>query len=45
MTWPSAVELLGVDAVGAFHLAVQPGGAGFDVAVGDALVEQVPVER
>jgi hypothetical protein len=40
-----AVELLGVDAVGAFHLAVEPRGGGLDVAVPDSSVEQVPVER
>jgi hypothetical protein len=38
------VELFGVDAVGSFHLAVQPRRAGFDLDVVDALVEQVPVE-
>ena len=38
------VELLGVDAVGAFDFAVEPRGAGFDVDVADALVEDVPVE-
>jgi hypothetical protein len=31
--------------VTALHLAVQPRGGGLDVAVPDALVEQVPVER
>jgi hypothetical protein len=39
------VELLGVDAVGAFDLAVEPGGAGLDVEVADALVQGVVVER
>ena len=39
------VELFGVDAVGALNLAVEAGGAGFDVAVADALVERVVVER
>jgi hypothetical protein len=38
------VELLGIDAVGSLHLAVQPGCAGLDVDVADALVEDVPVE-
>ncbi len=40
-----SVELLGVDAVGSFHFAVQPGCPGFDLDVVDAFVEQVPVER
>jgi hypothetical protein len=40
-----AVELLGVDPVGAFHLAVEPWGCGFDVAVADPQVLDVPVER
>ena len=39
------VELFGVDAVGALNLAVETGGAGFDVAVSDTFVEQVVVER
>ena len=39
-----SVELFGVDAVGAFDLAVEPRGAGFDVDVVDAFVEDVPVE-
>ena len=38
------VELLGVDAVGALHLAIQPRGPGLDVVVADALVQQVVVE-
>ena len=38
------VELLGVDAVGSFHLAVEAWGAGLDVDVLDAAVEEVPVE-
>jgi hypothetical protein len=38
------VELLGVDAVGSFHLAVEPGGGRLDVGVADAAVEDVPVE-
>jgi hypothetical protein len=32
------VELFGVDAVGSLHLAVEPGGSRFDVAVPDAFV-------
>ena len=40
-----AVELLGVDPVAALHHPVQPRGCGLDIAVPDALVEQVPVER
>ena len=40
-----SVELLGVDAVGSLHFAVQPRGPGLDVAVADALVERVVVER
>lgn len=39
-----AVELFGVDAVRAFHLAVQPRCGGADVDVADALVQDVPVE-
>ena len=38
------VELLGVDAVGSLDFAVEPGGAGLDVDVADAAVEEVPVE-
>ena len=38
------VELFGVDAVGALHLAVEAWGAGPDVAVGDPFVENVIVE-
>ena len=34
-----SVELFGVDPVGSFHFAVQPGGAGFDADVVDAFVE------
>jgi len=39
-----AVELFGVDAVGALHFAVQARGAGLDVDVPDALVQDVEVE-
>ena len=39
-----SVELLGVDAVGSFDLAVEPRGVGFDADVVDAFIEQVPVE-
>jgi hypothetical protein len=39
------VELLGVDPVASLDLDVQPGCAGADVDVADALVQQVPVER
>ena len=39
-----AVELLGVDAVGSFHFAVQPWCAGPDFDVINALVQQVVVE-
>jgi hypothetical protein len=39
------VELLGVDAMRSFDLPVEARGAGFDVDVPDALVEDVPVER
>ena len=39
-----AVELLGVDAVGPFDLAVEPWGAGLDVDVAGASVQDVPVE-
>jgi hypothetical protein len=38
------VELLGVDAVGALDLAVEPRRAGLDVAMADAFVQDVPVE-
>jgi len=38
------VELFGVDAVGSLHFAVKAWGAGFDVAVGDTLVQDVVVE-
>src|SRR6266849_5999512 len=38
------VELLGVDTVGAFDLAVQPRGGGPDVDVADAAVKHVVVE-
>jgi hypothetical protein len=38
------VELLGVDAVGALHLAVEPRGAGLDVAMAGALIQHMPVE-
>ncbi len=44
-TVEQAVELFGVDAVGAFDLAVEPRGGGTDVDMTDALVEQVPVKR
>jgi hypothetical protein len=44
MTWPSAVELLGVDAVGALHLAVEAGRGRPYVDVADAAVEKMPVE-
>ena len=40
-----AVELFGVDAVGALDLAIQSRGAGFDLDVVDAQVEEVEVER
>lgn len=40
-----AVELLGVDPVGPFNFAVELRGGGLDVAVPDALVEQVPADR
>jgi hypothetical protein len=39
-----AVELLAIDPVRAFHLAVEPQGGGLDVDVADAAVGQVPVE-
>jgi DDE superfamily endonuclease len=39
-----AVELLGVDAVGALHLAVEPGRSWIDVDVAGALVQHMPVE-
>jgi hypothetical protein len=39
-----AVQLLGVDAVCAFGLAVEVRGCRLDVGAGDALVEHVPAE-
>jgi hypothetical protein len=39
-----AVELFGVDAVGALDFAVEPGRAGLDVDMADAFVQDVPVE-
>jgi hypothetical protein len=39
-----AVELLGVDAVGPLHLAVEPRRAGLDVDMAGASVQDVPVE-
>ncbi len=39
-----AVELFGVDAVGAFDLPVEPWCGRLDVDVADAAVEEVPVE-
>jgi len=39
------VELLGVDAVGAFDLAIQPRGARLDVVMADALLQDVVVEQ
>ena len=40
-----SVELLGIDPVGPLNFSVQPGCAGSDLDVIDALVQQVPVER
>jgi len=39
-----AVELLGVDAVGALDLAVQPRRAGLDVDMAGAFVQDMSVE-
>jgi hypothetical protein len=39
-----AVELLGVDTVGPFDLAIQSRGAGLDIDVAGASVQDVPVE-
>jgi hypothetical protein len=39
-----AVELLGVDAMGAFDLAIEPRCSWLDVDMADALVQDVPVE-
>ena len=39
-----AVELLGIDAMGALHLAVESWGAWLDVDMADALVQHMPVE-
>lgn len=44
LAFQEPVELLSVDAVAALHLPVQPRGAGADVDVVDALVQQMPVE-
>ena len=38
------VELLGVDAMGALDLAVEPGRSRLDVDMADALVQDMPVE-
>jgi hypothetical protein len=38
------VELLGVDAMGPLHLAVEPRRSGLDVDMADALVQDMPVE-
>ena len=38
------VELLGVDAMRALHLAVEPRGAGLDVDMAGASVQDMPVE-
>jgi hypothetical protein len=45
LAFEESVELFGVDALGSFHLAVEPWRAGLDADVVDAGVEQVPVER
>jgi hypothetical protein len=45
LAFQEPVELLSVDPVTSLDLAVQPRGAGPDVDVVDALVQQVPVER
>jgi hypothetical protein len=39
-----AVELFGVDAMGALDLAVKPGRPGLDVDMAGALVQDMPVE-
>ena len=44
LAFEEPVELFGVDAVGSFHLAVEPRRPGFDLDMVDAFVEQVPVE-
>jgi hypothetical protein len=38
-----AVERLGVDTMGTLHLAIQPRGAGLDVDMADALIQDMPV--
>src|SRR6202011_4009126 len=38
------VELLVIDAMGAFHLAVEPGRERFDVDVADPTIQKMPVE-
>ena len=45
LAFEESVELFGVDAVGSFHLAIKPWGAGFDLDVVDSEIKQVPVER
>lgn len=44
LAFEEPVELLGVDPMGTFDLAIEPGGGRFDIDVIDALIEQVPVE-
>lgn len=40
-----SVEFVGIDAVGAFHFAVQSWSSGADIDVSNAHVEQVPMKR
>ena len=44
LAFEEAVELFGVDPVGAFDFAVESRSGRFDLDVSDALVEQMPVE-
>ena len=44
LAFEEPVELLGVDAVGSLHFAVEPRRPRFDLDMVDAFVEQVPVE-
>lgn len=44
LAFEESVELLGVDPMGPFHFAIEPGCSGPDLDVPYALVEQMPVE-
>jgi hypothetical protein len=44
LAFEESVELVGVDAVGSLHFAVEPRRARFDLDMVNAFVEQVPVK-